>query len=95
LISVAGVATLAPSFDTVDILVNTGDVLERVMRVLLAEDKEKHNNSLSLCFLADVFQMCDKNILETITPVLTEISHHNTVEHLKLSMITDEHVNCE
>lgn len=95
LISVAGVATLAPSFDTVGILANTGNVLERVMRVLLAEDREKYNDSLELCFLDDIFQRCDRQILETITPVITEISRHNTVKHLKLSMITDEHVNCE
>ena len=95
LISVAGVAALAPSFDTVGVLANTGEVLERVMRVLLAEDKMNHSVAASICFLDDIFQVCDSQIVKLITSVVTEISDHFKTEHLNLSMITDKHINCE
>lgn len=74
-------------------------------QIILAEKLAKENkitniefkllDSLAVCFLNDIFQRCDKPILETITPILTEIFRHNVVKHLKLSTITDEHVNCE
>ena len=94
LISVAGVAALAPSFDTVGVLANTGEVLERIMRVLLAEDNVNHTLP-SVCFLDDVFQLCDNEILETMKSVSAKISDQFISEHLTLSMITDGHVNCE
>lgn len=95
LISVSGVATLAPSFDTVGIFANTGQVLERVMRILLSEDKTEYNFSSSIYLLDDVFEICDSQIRETIEPIVADISDYYSIEHLKLSAITDMYVNCE
>lgn len=95
LISVAGVAALAPSFDTVGIFSNTAEILEQVMSVLLAENTNQYNESVSLCFLDEILQLCDKQILKSIMPVMSEIANYHSVEHLTLSMITEKHVNCE
>ncbi len=93
-ISVSGVLALAPSFDTVGILAQTGEVLEKVMRVLLAENSNESNAFSSVCFIDDVFQMSDRQILDKITPGLNKISDICKVQTLKLAEITDPHVNC-
>jgi amidase len=93
-ISVAGVSALAPSFDTVGILAQTGKILEKVMRVLLAENSNGSNVSSSVCFVDDVFQMSDRQLLDKIAPGLNKMSESYKVETLKLAEITDPHVNC-
>ncbi len=93
-ISFSGVLALAPSFDTVGILAQTGETLEKVMRVLLAENSSGSNASSSVCFVDDVFQMSDRQILDKITPSLNKISDFYKVQTLKLAEITDPHVNC-
>ncbi|GBC59445.1 amidase [Desulfonema ishimotonii] len=93
-ISVSGVLALAPSFDTVGILAQTGKILEKVMQVLLAENSNGSNAFSSVCFVDDVFQMSDRQILDKITPSLNKISDICKVQTLKLAEITDPHVNC-
>jgi amidase len=93
-ISTSGVLTLAPSFDTVGILAQTGKILEKVMRVLLAEDSNDSDIFSSVCFLDDVFQMADKEILDKLTQSLNKISNRYKVQTVKLSEIADPHVNC-
>ena len=93
-ISVSGVLALAPSFDTVGILAQKGEIVEKVMRVLLAEKSNGSNVSSSVCFVDDVFQMTDRKIFDKITPTLNKISESYKVQTIKLSEITDSHVNC-
>lgn len=94
LISVAGVKTLAPSFDTVGVLAHTGDILEKIMKVLIPEEEQDSSNSLSVYFLEDIFEQCDKKILETMLPILDEIFRNIEVGQVRLSNIM-EGVNCE
>lgn len=93
-ISVSGVLALAPSFDTVGIIAQTGEILEKVMQVLLAENYNRSNASLSLCFVDDVFQTADRQILEKIKPSLNKISEFYSVQTLEFAEICDPHVNC-
>jgi len=93
-ISVSGVLALAPSFDTVGILAQKGEILEKVMGVLLAENSNESNVSSSVCFVDDVFQMSDRQIIDKITPTLNKISESYKVQTLKLAEITDPHINC-
>ncbi len=93
-ISVAGVLALAPSFDTVGIIAQTGENLEKVMQVLLAENDKGSNDFLSVCFIDDVFQMSDRQILDKITPGLNKISAFSKVQTIRLAEITDPHINC-
>lgn len=93
-ISVSGVLALAPSFDTVGIIAQTGKILEKVMGVLLAETHNGNNDASSVCFVDDVFQISDRKILDTITPILNKISKFHKVQSLKIAEITDPHVNC-
>lgn len=83
-ISVAGVASLAPNFDTVGVFTNTGQVLERVMQVLLAEDRVEQSVPPSICFLKDVFQLCDDQIQEAMLPIMADID---------CSALTDKYVS--
>lgn len=73
-ISVAGVASLAPSFDTVGVLARSGELLEKVLRVLLSDTAEHHSSSPTICFLDDVFSMCDDTLLSAISPVIEKIT---------------------
>lgn len=93
-ISVSGVLTLAPSFDTVGILAQTGEILEKVMRVLLAESSNESNAFSSVCFVDDIFQISDRQMLDKITPNLNKVSNICKVQTLKLAEITASHVNC-
>jgi amidase len=93
-ISVSGVLALAPSFDTVGILAQTGETLEKVMRVLLAENSSVSNASTSICFVDDVFQMADRQILDELTPGLNKLSDSYKTQTVKLAEITEPHINC-
>ncbi len=93
-ISVSGVLALAPSFDTVGIIAQTGKILKKVMGVLLAENDSESNTDSSVCFVEDIFQMSDRQILDKITPSLNKISRFHKVQTLKLAEMTDPHVNC-
>ncbi len=87
-ISVAGVLPLAPSFDTVGILSKNGQILEKVMHVLLAEKYSKYSVVPSICFVDEVFQLSSEEILESTKPILNEITPDFKNQTLKLSEIT-------
>lgn len=93
-VSVSGVLALAPSFDTVGILAQTGEILEEVMRVLLAENGNESHPFSSVCFVDDVFQMSDRQILDKMTPGLNRISGICKVQTPRLAEITAPHVTC-
>jgi len=92
-VSVSGVLALAPSFDTVGILAQNGEILEKVMRVLLAEKRGGSHVFSSVCLVDDVFQISDRRIIDGNTPALNKISAFHRVRKLKLAEITDAHVN--
>lgn len=94
-ISVSGVLTLAPSFDTVGIIAQTGEVLEKAMRVLLAEHKYVSNAPSLICFIDDIFQMSDENIVDQLAPKLSKISELYKVQSSSLNKIAGPHVDCE
>ena len=93
-VSLSGVLSLAPSFDTVGVLSQTGEILEKVMRVLLAEKSVENNVPLLVYLVDDVLQMSDQQILDKITPSLNRISGYYEVQTLTLAEITGPHVNC-
>lgn len=93
-VSASGVLALAPSFDTVGVLAKTAETLEKVMRVLLAETSDEDSAFSSICFVDDVFQMSDRQILANLAPSLNKISEAYSVQTLKLADFTDPHVNC-
>jgi amidase len=92
-ISVAGVLPLAPSFDTVGILSQDGQILEKVMQVLLAEKVSGNSAVPSVCFIDDLFQISDKAILQTTKTVLNKITCNFKNQTLKLSEITALKIN--
>ena len=92
-VSVAGVLPLAPSFDTVGILSQNGQILEKVMHVLLAEDYSKNSSAPSVCFVDDVFQISDEAILQATSTIRNKITCNFKYQTLKLSEITDLNVN--
>lgn len=92
-ISVAGVLPLAPSFDTVGILSQNGQILEKVMSVLFAEDYSKNSAVPSICFIDDVFQICDEEIVQTTRAIQNIITCNYKNQTLKLSEIKGLNVN--
>lgn len=95
LISTAGVLALAPSFDTVGIVAQTGEILKKIVQALLAETSNKNEITSSIYFVEDVFQIADKQILEAIKPTMNKISKLCKSKSILLAEITDKHVNCE
>jgi amidase len=93
-ISSAGILALAPSFDTVGIFSKSGEILEKVMQVLLAEKIERNAHFPSVCFVDDVFQIADKKILACMEPMLNKISQVYKVQSVTLTAITNKHINC-
>lgn len=93
-ISVSGVLPLAPSFDTVGVIAKTGEILEKVMRVLLAENNHGINVSPIIYLVDDVFQIADSRIIDKTKPFLNKISDFYKVKTAKLSEVTAPHINC-
>ena len=93
-VSVSGVLALAPSFDTVGILAQTGELLEKVMRVLLAEDGNGNHAFFTVCWVDDVFQVAARRILDALSTGLNQISDDYNVKTVTLAEMTDPHVNC-
>ncbi len=85
-ISVAGVLGLAPSYDTLGVLASSGEILEKVMQILLAESSSEA--SLSVCLVDDVLQMCDQKLLDAAAPLLGKISP----ETITLAEISEPYV---
>ena len=92
-ISTSGVLALAPSFDTVGVVAQTGAILEKVVQVLLADITSDNTSKTTICFLDDVFEMCGKNLLDTITPVIKSISKNHQTNHSTLAETTNLDIN--
>jgi len=92
-ISVSGVLPLAPSYDTVGIMAQTGEVLEKVMEVLLAEERQVTTALPAVCFVDDVFQLADGQITDALKPFQKKIAETCWTQTATLSEITAPHVN--
>jgi len=95
LISVSGVLPLAPSFDTVGVVAQTGETLKNVMSVLLAEDKENHKTFPSIGFIDDVFKISHEQIQEAIKPIRDKLSKFTNTRSLTFKDITDKQITCQ
>lgn len=95
LISISGVSALAPSFDTVGVIAETGEILAKIMQILFADNFEKNSKTLSICFVDDVFAMATKEICDTVKPILSNISKLTKTQSITLADITDKYVNCD
>jgi len=62
LVSVAGVCTLSPSFDTVGVLAAGVDVLERAALVLLSAKRSQEDQPAAIHFLREAFDVCDPEV---------------------------------
>ncbi|VVS94335.1 amidase family protein [Desulfoluna spongiiphila] len=92
-ISVSGVLPLAPSYDTVGIMTRTGEVLEKVMGVLLAEEGQDPTAPPTVCFVDDVFQLAGGQMAEVLAPFQRKIAEMCRTQTATLSEITASHVN--
>ena len=89
MISVSGVTSLAPSFDTVGVLSKNGEILRSVLKILLAEEATNNSSKVSICFLDDVLEMCDNYLLNAITPIIKKISKIYPTTHSTLAKVTN------
>lgn len=92
-ISVAGVLPLAPSFDTVGLFAQNGQILETVMSVLYAEAATTLHGAPSICFIDDVFQLCDEQIIQATETVRNKIIDTYQSQTLTLSELADFNIN--
>ncbi|MDD9302468.1 MAG: glutamyl-tRNA amidotransferase [Desulfobacter sp.] len=88
IISVAGVLPLAPSFDTVGIISQNGQILEKVMQVLLAQDMSRHRDVPTICFIDDIFKISDQTIEQASRTIQNKIICNFKTQTLTLAEIT-------
>lgn len=77
-ISLAGVMPFAPTFDTVGVLAQEIDVLEKVISILTAR---KHNPSAKekkLYLLQDIFSICDPLVQAAFEPIINSLNIERT-----------------
>lgn len=90
MISTAGVLSLAPSFDTVGVVAQSGEILEKVIRVLLAENNKMSHYYPTIHFVEEVFQMANTSIMASLEPILSQITQTNKAEYITLARISDD-----
>jgi amidase len=87
-ISVAGVIPFSPTFDTVGILAGEIDVLTRAARVLLGQDAQAGEASLSavetVYILTDAFEISDSEVREALGPALDQVRARYPVRDISL-----------
>src|SRR6266480_1021462 len=72
-ISVAGVNPLAPSFDTVGLLAQSGDVLSKVGLVLLAATSVSRNKPTTIHLIREAFGVADADVQEALAEPLQRL----------------------
>jgi len=72
-ISVAGVNPLAPSFDSVGILAQSADVLEKVALVLLADAPTSPNKPTTIHLIREAFALADADVQEALLEPLWQL----------------------
>ncbi|VFQ44669.1 amidase family protein [Desulfoluna butyratoxydans] len=93
LISLSGVLPLAPSYDTVGVMARNGEVLDKVIRVLLADDGHTATPRPSLCFVEDIFHITDAEFLSALTPIRNQLSEICPSRTATMADITAPHVD--
>ncbi len=93
LISTAGVIPMAPSFDTVGVFANNGQVLSKVLQVLLASVNTNSTTNLTINFLDDIFANCDFPIQQIMAPVINEITKVYPGQHVTYGKIVGEPID--
>lgn len=94
-ISMAGVLTLASSFDTVGVMAQNGKILEKVMQVLLSEGIFRGRDIPNIYFLEDCFQVTDPSILEAVQPFIDGLKNDLKAENTSFSEITGKKQSLE
>ncbi|HWP00727.1 MAG TPA: amidase [Methylococcus sp.] len=89
-ISVAGVNPLAPSFDTVGVFTRSGEVLRRVMQVLLAEPVSPEPKVQNLWLLQEGFSEADPAVAEAFQPLLERLRCRFPCREVSLRLIDEE-----
>lgn len=79
-ISTAGVNPLAPSFDTVGVFARNGEVLRRVMQVLLAEPVSLEPKVRNLWLLQEGFSEADPTVVEAFQPFVERLRYHRALQ---------------
>jgi amidase len=72
-ISVAGVSPLAPSFDTVGVLAQSADVLEKVGLVLLADAPMSPKKPTTIHLIQEAFALADADVQEALSGPMQRI----------------------
>lgn len=89
-ISVAGVNPLAPSFDTVGVFTRSGEVLRRVMQVLLTEPVSPEFKVQNLWLLREGFSESDPAVVEAFQPLLERLRGRFPCRELSLRLLDEE-----
>lgn len=86
IISVAGVTSLAPSFDTLGDFSNSMDVLSKIMSLLLNNLPQEENGVGDIFIIDDLVQICSDGVKSSIKsncyllPIIQKTSSHSKVE---------------
>jgi amidase len=94
-ISVAGVAPLAPSFDTVGVLARTAESLSSVASVLLAESLPLSPAPLRILVPLEAWAAADPGIQKALEPILAKLAMHWSVERVGLGDLDPAAANLE
>ncbi|MFZ9035320.1 MAG: amidase family protein, partial [Francisellaceae bacterium] len=86
IISLSGVTALAPDFDTVGIMAQSGDILERVINIFSNASKSK-NHKYELCLCRDFFAFSDTEVQQALTSPCQKLeaycnSYETTLAHI-------------
>jgi len=93
-ISSAGVATLAPSFDTVGVIAQNGKILQQVIKSLLGNLTTTSKMTPTIYFVSDVFELCDVDVIDKTNTTVAELSNHYSTQRIRLADITEKQVDC-
>src|SRR5256714_8002837 len=72
-VSVAGVTPLAPSFDTVSVLAQSADVLEKVGLVLLPGTPASPNKPTTIHLIREAFALADSDVQQALSKPLRRL----------------------
>ena len=78
-VSVAGVHSFAPTFDTVGLFSRTYETLSKTASVLLGEQDQKQHDDHPFYILKDAFDISDENIRNILLKDLQHVCHCKTI----------------
>ena len=88
-VSVAGVRTLSPSFDTVGVLASSAEILERAMHVLLAQPPSPDHEPSNVYFIRETLDLCDLDLFAVVQGQLDAVRERygNRVREISMRQI--------